>query len=37
MARMKPALFALSLLLAACTSGTKGGSPGLLADTGSVY
>ena len=37
MARMIPALIALSLLLAACTSGTKGGSPGLLANTGSVY
>ena len=37
MARMKPAIIALSLLLAACTSGTKGGSPGLLANTGSVY
>ena len=37
MARMKPALIALALLLAACTSGTKGGSPGLFANTGSVY
>ena len=37
MPRVTPVLLALSLLLAACSSGSKSGSPGLLANTGSVY
>ena len=37
MPRVTPVLLALSLLLSACSSGSKGGSPGLLANTGSVY